>query len=193
MKKLAKIISVIFIPPFFTILAMFLFSTTFEKTFGNKIIVNLVSIISGFIGHVAVLLYMEKKGLITDWQMEKKEERTLPYLLSVIIYALGSAALLYFNINKVIQAFAFCYITNTLVVMIINKHWKISAHAIGASGPSMMLFLVYGKVALFLIPIVILVCWSRYYQKKHTLAQLIGGTLFGILTVFIHYKYIFRL
>ena len=61
-----------------------------------------------------------------------KEERTLPfYYCYNILYNWIILMINYFELNIISIAFWFCYISNTLITIFINKHWKISAHAMG--------------------------------------------------------------
>ena len=113
-----------------------------------------------------------------------KEERTLPFLISVIFYLAGLLILIYLKASPVSIAFWFCYISNTLLVVIINKFWKISVHSMGASGPLAALFFAIGGPALFFIPLVLMVGWSRIRLKCHTPGQVSAGILFGFFSTY---------
>jgi membrane-associated phospholipid phosphatase len=47
---------------------------------------------------------------------------------------------------------------------------------------------IYGKIAFPLLLLIPLVCWARVILKRHTIAQVIVGTLLtGVLSIFILY------
>lgn len=196
LNKLARVISTIFVPPSFTLILFAFFALSLERTIENKLLVFLTALIFGFILHVILFLYFRKKGKLVDLDASIKEERTIPFLISVLIYAAGLLILLFAEAAPVSIAFWFCYISNTLLVVIINKLWKISVHSMGAAGPLAALFFAAGDPALYFIPLVLLVGWSRIRLKCHTPAQVAAGLLFGffstyvqlnVITGFIHY------
>lgn len=126
-----------------------------------------------------------KKGLIADIDAKIKEERTFPFILSVLFYAAGLIILIIFRINIVSIAFWFCYISNTLLLVIINKYWKISAHMMGASGLFAALVYVFGYSALPFILLLYLIGQARIKLQCHTLSQVLAGALFAFISTYV--------
>ena len=183
--KLARIISTIFVPPSFTLLT-FIFLAIYLEPDINKILVTIfVTLVFGFILPIWLFLHHRKKGAIVDIDASIKEERTIPMLISVLFFAAGFTILFFTEINLVILAFWFCYISNTLLTVLINRVWKISAHTMGAAGPVAAITFVLGYIGILFMPIVFIVGWSRIRLKCHTFSQvLIGGLLAFISTFF---------
>ncbi|MCH7516893.1 MAG: hypothetical protein IIB08_07205 [Bacteroidetes bacterium] len=183
--KLARIISTIFIPPSFTIIIFTLFAFHLETEPAQRYITILVALIFGFISPIVLFLYYRKKGKIIDLDASIKEERTVPMSISVIFFIVGLLILIAFNINIVSIAFWFCYISNTLITIIINKNWKISVHTMGAAGPLAAVTYLFGPVTLVFLIIVALVGWSRIQLKCHSLGQVMTGGIFAFISTYI--------
>ncbi|MFH1196940.1 MAG: phosphatase PAP2 family protein [bacterium] len=108
-----------------------------------------------------------------------KEERTTPYILGIGFSISGLILSFIFKLNPVTTSLWFCYISNVAILIVINRYWKISAHAIGVSGPVGVLCFVFGWIGLIGLALMVLVGWARLKLKVHTPAQVICGSIFG--------------
>lgn len=181
---LAKIVSILFVPPSFTIILFTYFAFIYENDLSKRLVLLIVTFTFGFAFHIILFFYLRRKGKLADSDASIKEERTFPYLISTVIYICGFAILLLYEINIISTAFWFCYISNTILIMMINKDWKISAHTMGASGPLAALCFAAGWQSLLFLPLIILIGWGRIHRKVHTLAQVTAGTLVGFTSTF---------
>lgn len=183
--KFARFISTLFVPPSFTIIVYTLFALTLETESFKKILTFIIPFIFGFVLPIALFLYLRKKGKLVDQDASIKEERTFPFLIAIIFYSIGLIMILKFNLHIISIAFWFCYISNTLITILINKYWKISAHAMGASGPFAAIIFSFGWIGFLMLPIVVLVGWSRLKLKCHTLSQVVIGVIFAFVSVYL--------
>jgi len=190
--NIARIVSTLFVPPSFTIVIFTLFAFILETESLKKVITILIAFLFGFTAQIILFVVLRRRGKIVDLDASVKEERTTPFLISVGFYLIGLIILIIFNVNIISIAFWFCYISNTLVTILINKHWKISAHAMGAAGPLAALTYVFGPIALLFAIIVFLVGWSRIQLKVHNLAQVIAGILFAFISTYLQIYLIVR-
>jgi len=189
-EKFARIISTLFVPPSFALIIFTFLSYKLERTILNEIILIIVTVVFGFTLHVILFVYLRNKGKLVDLDATIKEERTFPFLIATGFYLIGILFLISYEINIISIAFWFCYISNTIIVVLVNKYWKISIHAIGASGGAAALFYVVGTAALPVIILVVLVMWSRVKLKCHTPMQVIAGTVFGFCSTYLQIHYI---
>lgn len=189
-EKLARIISILFVPPTFTIVVFTLFAFILETESLKIIVTILTALFFGFISPIILFFILRKKGMLKDIDASVKEERTFPFFLAVLFYIAGLAVLIIFRVNLVSIAFWFCYISNTLLTILINKHWKISAHSMGASGALAALFFVFGLPVLFFGFLVLLLGWARIQLKMHTVLQVITGIILAFFSVFLQMKLI---
>ena len=190
--KLARFISTLFVPPSFTIIVFTLFAFILETESIKKVITILVAFLFGFTAQIILFIVLRKRGKIVDLDASVKEERTRPFLISVGFYLIGLVILIIFNINIISIAFWFCYISNTLVTILINRHWKISAHAMGTAGPLAAVTYVFGPIALIFTMLVMLVGWSRIQLKVHNFTQVIAGILFTFISTYLQIYLIVR-
>ncbi len=132
--KLARIISTIFVPPAFTIIVFSIFAFQLEAEFQEKLAVILIALFFGFIAPIVLFLVFRKSGKLADKDALIKEERTIPFFIAAGFYIIGFILLIIFEVHIISIAFWFCYISNTLLTILINKTEKISAHTMGAAG-----------------------------------------------------------
>jgi membrane-associated phospholipid phosphatase len=190
--KLARIISTLFVPPSFTIIVFTVFAFTLETESLKTVITILVAFLFGFAAPIILFVVLRNRKKIVDLDASIKEERTTPFLISVGFYLIGLVILIIFKISIISIAFWFCYISNTLVTILINKHWKISAHAMGAAGPLAALTYAFGPIALLFAIIVFLVGWSRIKLKVHNFAQVMAGVLLAFVSTYLQIYLIVR-
>ena len=183
--KLARVISTIFVPPSFTIIVFTLFAFILETESLKITITILVAFIFGFTAQIILFIFFRKKGKIVDLDASVKEERTTPFFISVGFYLVGLILLIIFKVNIISIAFWFCYISNTLVTIFINKYWKISAHAMGASGPLAAVIYAFGPVSLIFLLLVLFIGWSRIQLKVHNFTQVAAGILFAFFSTYL--------
>ncbi len=138
---------------------------------------------------IASILFLRKKGKINDWFISNKEERRVPYIISIIAYT-SWIVFLYQKLNFPIE-FALIgtgSVLSILGLMIINYRWKISAHSAGVGGLlggilSISYITLINPVWLIIIITIIsgLVVISRIVLKAHTPSQVTGGFIWGFV------------
>lgn len=144
----------------------------------------LTSFVFGFISPIIMFIAFRKKGLIADVDAKIKEERTFPFTISLLFYFIGLIILIAYRINIISIAFWFCYISNTLLIVIINKSWKISAHMMGASGPFAALVFVFGFSALPFLILLVFIGWARIKLECHNLDQVLAGAFLAFISTY---------
>ncbi len=190
--KLARIISTVFVPPSFTIIIFTIFAYTLESEPIKQVLTILTALVFGFVSPIVLFLILRKKGKLADQDASIKEERTIPFLIAIIFYLIGLWVMIKFELNIISIAFWFCYISNTIITIFINKFWKISAHAMGVAGPFSAMVFVFGWVGIILLPVVILVGWARIELKCHTITQVLAGILLASFSVYIQMSLIVK-
>ena len=178
--RAARFISFILQPPFISVLA-FLLLSTLCITVPDVIICATVCIVFSVILPMGIIIFYARKFGNRDLDVVRREDRSAPLLIGSITYLLGCGVLYLMDVPRVIWVLMLCYSVVTFAVYLVSTRWKISVHAIGCIGPSMGLAYAFGWVGLLLLITYPLVCWSRYFLKKHTPLQLIGGGVLGLL------------
>jgi len=191
--KFARFISILLVPPSFTIIVFTAFAFTLETESVQIIATILTAVIFGFISPIILFFFLRKKGKLKDIDASVKEERTFPYIIAILFYLSGLAVLLTFHVNLISIAFLFCYISNTLLTILINRYWKISAHSMGAAGALAAVFYAFGLPVLFFSLVVIVIGWARIHLKMHTLNQVIAGIILAFVSVYLQMTIIVHL
>lgn len=185
LKKIAKIISYLFVPPVLNFLIFIYFSIYFEQQ--KKWISIFISFALGLVIPVFTFINFRKKGKIVNDDATIKEERTIPYIYAILYTLLGLVISSLFNINEVILKLWLIYLISSILIININRFWKISAHAMGAGIP-LGASLFINQFWIFLI-ILILVGSSRYILKVHTIIQILVGGFLGFISSFLVLRY----
>ncbi len=183
--KIARVISDIFVPPTFVLFSFTLLAFELEKTSGMKIWVIVIGFVFGFLLPILFFLMLRKRNLVVNRDATIKEERTLPYSIGIILSMIAAATLYYSGASALAIALWLAYVGNTAILILINKFWKISAHAIGAATPVALLYYLYGASGLWLLILVLIIAWARLKLKVHTPMQVTAGTLYGIVLTYL--------
>lgn len=184
MKKLAKIISYVFVPPV-NLLLIFIFLSL--NVYENSILqIKTISIaaIFGFIIPILIFFYLRSKGEIIDNDASISRERTTPYLIGIALSILGAMISMVYELHPFIVALWFSYIITSALLVIINLRWKISAHAIGVAVPFAVLVFILGGSGYYFIVVPIIVSWARIYQNLHNLSQVLAGLALGYIVTY---------
>jgi hypothetical protein len=124
------------------------------------------------------VLYFYRKNVV-DLDISKKEMRTPFFVIAATLYSI--AAVIFFVTNTTIMLLlALSYTFVTIILMLVNRFWKVSVHSAGVTGPVFALVFVFGFMVLPLSLMIVLVSWSRIKLKKHTLTQTFVGSLIPI-------------
>lgn len=143
---------------------------------------------------VAAILGMYKAGYVKDPQLNNRTERTAPYVVTLLCY-LG-AALFFYRASAPLWLPLFLAggAGACLVNIVVNRWWKISAHAVAMGGVVALAFrLVASHYAIvnmnvWLSAVIIvagLVMTARVYLQRHTLWQVLAGFANGFAWVWL--------
>ena len=128
-ERLARFISDITIAPLIAI-PLFVVINYFTIKEPNFYLITLLSIFfAGLLPILTSFLWIQSKKIEID--MPKKEDRTYPLLMVIISYLIGVIVLYAIHAPPITTALMFCYFSNTVIVMLISKYWKISIHSMG--------------------------------------------------------------
>ncbi len=187
--KTARVISDIFVPPTFVLFAFILIGIKFENSLTLKWVVILSGFVFGFLLPIVIFLFMRKHNLVANRDATIKEERTLPYIVGILLSLFAAGICYYAGASNISVALWLAYSGNTLLLILINKFWKISAHAIGSASPAGLLFYIYGNPGLWLFVLVFIIAWSRLKLRVHTPLQVTAGIVYGFGLTYLQLVY----
>lgn len=196
MRVFLKIVSYVFQPLVMPTIGMILLMQLplFQLLGSSYRVLSIVgtALFTGILPALPILLMM-RRGQVKDLFISRREERTMPYLFSLLAYVFW-VLFLWRTLNFPFEliAVAIGSIVSLFLIVFINLKWKISAHAAGMGGFVGSIFAVsylaqINPLMLIIISLVVsgLVAISRIYLKAHTLSQVIGGFSLSAITVFL--------
>ena len=136
-------------------------------------------------------LYISRNGGSDSLDFTLKSSRKVLYGISVISAFAGVMLMfLYFEENSV-RLTASIFLVNLIAALLLNFRWKVSVHsaAVTTAGVCLLLFsragseMAYPAASglLLLCVILPLVSWSRYKLGVHSIPELLGGVLLGLV------------
>ncbi len=113
-------------------------------------------------------------------------QRKLAIIFSVIGYALGFAACMLLNGAPLEKAMFLTYLLSGVGIALTTLlHFKASGHACGVAGPIFLLSYALDPKWYALTLVLALVFWSSLRLKRHTLPQLVGGSVIPLIALVI--------
>ncbi len=142
----------------------------------------------GFIAPVILFIVFLKLKIISDPDASDRKERTIPFIITLVLLLV----LLMFNFNYGVKwdltQLTISYLATTIVILLINLFWKISAHAMTVAHSIGVLVGLGADLWWVGVPVLILLAWARLYLKRHTPMQVVAGTIVGFSIGFFIYR-----
>jgi hypothetical protein len=190
--SLAKIFSVVFHP-----LLMFVYGLAIifsaPTLFGYlpveiKKLMFLIILVNNVFLPVSLLPFFMHRGIISSWTVNERKERTIPLILTTLLYGVTSYIIFRYQIPLFLKSYIFSSFFLSLIVTVINLWWKISLHSVGAGallGIVLILSLrTHTSLVEYLILVIItggLVLSSRLKLNYHNPQQVWLGFLTGFV------------
>lgn len=144
---------------------------------------------------LSLIIYMVIRGQIKDLYLENAQERNTPYLYTIVGYGVWCYFL--YSVLKVPLWMLLVAIGATmalLVVWIVNKRWKISAHLTGMGGllGGLLSYSLYYAIFPLTSIVVMLflslaLMYARIWTGAHNAMQVVVGYLLGLVLTVVPY------
>lgn len=191
-EKFARFVTHITAPPVLAIPGFFLLGSIAQARHPvpNGISGLLITaLLFGVLGPILLVAILRLFNLIGDIHIRRQNQRTLPFLLCITSFAVGTLVMWFLFGWHVLTALLACYAMNTLFVMLINFKWKISVHATGLGGPIAAFCLVFSWTILpAMLALLALVCWARVYLRAHSIGQVLAGSCLGFALTWLFFR-----
>lgn len=206
MRIVYQIISWVFMPllmPIYTLLILFnleaisvtaisMKDNLYFSTFAFKWIVFSVFFILVVAAPGLSLIMMRRRNKITSVELDNKDERYFPILItgfySLLLFLILYKQLPPIYFSFIIHGIAILGVVSSLFALLISKFTKISLHALGASLMAGTLIYYY---SFFYVPNLLvlmgaillggIIMFARLRLEKHTLRQVIAGYILGLV------------
>ena len=150
----------------------------------DKLSALLFACITLFFLSVGPLLYIiigVRLGILSDIDVSRRSQRVGPFIFGIVSATIGWIILSLTDAPRNLQTVMIITVFSGIIMMVITLWWKISMHASSFGGVATMLTVLYGAVMLPLFILLIFVSWSRVVLRRHTVSQVIAGSLAGIV------------
>lgn len=129
------------------------------------------------------IMYLVRKGIVTDFHLNVRSERTQPFLIMTINSIAVFVIMLLAGAPKLILVVIAAAAIQLICMLLITLRWKISGHCTAATGLLVLSLALFGEKIIPFALIIPLIAWSRIRLKRHTLAQTIAGIFLGAITI----------
>lgn len=142
-------------------------------TIGHKVLFSLLYIAVPLVTY----LILHRLGKVTDYELTKREERPLYFTILSLLFGLLYLFLKGYSIEMLTNV-SLCIFAVASTITVITFLWKISGHMTYSTLLFLTLFYLFkSPYILLLFLFTPFIAWSRIQLKKHTLAQVVAGTL----------------
>jgi membrane-associated phospholipid phosphatase len=184
--RLASILSTIGHPlltiPTFVIAVLFASEDFYKASVISLLVLGLVII------PLSLKMYRgSQNGTYSNFDISDKNERQSWYLIPLLLLSIFVVIVFYTNQSHVIKWISLCFFLILLLSSFVNRYIKSSLHV------SLNIFLTFLIVpisvsfATFFLIFVLFVSWSRVVLKRHTLKEVIYGSIIGVLIGLLSY------
>lgn len=185
-RKLARIISDIFIPITFSAFISIYFSLIFTNDEIAFLKFFALTFLSTVLLPLIYFLYKRRRGEIINRDAVIKEERNDVYIFSIMIFSFAYVIAVFIHAPIFIQIYLLNFTISTIGVYFINKKFKISVHSMSASGTSAILLFINPILSAIFFLITLFIMWSRTVLRVHTIKEVIYGMIYGFcVTLFV--------
>ncbi len=175
--RLASAISAVLSPPLLAA-AMMVVAVSATKSAAALLWASMGLLLS-VIAPVGYLLWLHHRGLVSDLDVKRREERFRPLTVTVLAQGLHAALLWFGGAPVLLSGLAIAIFLQTTLTLMITLHWKISMHGVAIAAFTTLLLYLMGPRAAPLLAAVPLVAWSRVRLRRHTPGQTIAGAALG--------------
>jgi hypothetical protein len=143
--RTAKIISIILHPvlmPTYALMLIFRLSNYLEYTTPSSVrfALYVIVIFNTLVMPVLISWLLIRRGLIKSFNMEKREERLVPFICNTVLMIITYYMISRISVPKIFSMLLLGAAASVVLAILINLKWKVSIHMIGIGGITGMFF-----------------------------------------------------
>ncbi|MEA4884677.1 MAG: hypothetical protein VB144_13685 [Clostridia bacterium] len=180
--RLARSIGILTAPPLMALVAttwMYLYNA---ELFGDG--AGWYWMALAFLTALPVSAYILKMIIPSVRAQGRRGERRLAFIMSVAGYIIGTAICLLRKAPRAVSGLFLSYLASGVLLALVNAvlKFRASGHACGFSGPLVYLARIAEPLPVLVCSVIALplVYWARLHQGRHSLRELLWGTLVGL-------------
>ncbi|MBI2034851.1 MAG: phosphatase PAP2 family protein [Candidatus Levybacteria bacterium] len=184
-KRIAGIISLIANP--FLLIVPVPYLLVYRVTYDNIYALYWTAVSIIFLIIVGLfIIYAVKKGVFSDFDVSHREQRSLLFITIGIASILYLVVLVIGHGPQVLYLAILGFLLSIIAIAVINTRIKASIHTATITALIVLFWFLY-DMNLVLILFVPLVAWSRITVNRHTISEVVAGSIIGGgLTLFLY-------
>jgi len=190
MNKFAQILSYIFDGTLISIPMLIIICLATVDNITKALGWAFLSLIFGMLIPSLYIHMLFRNKVINDMHIPDKEDRIKPLIITAISNITGFFILYILKAPLFLKAMSLTTIILIVILGIITYFWKVSMHAAWITFMVVTFNVLFGRLMLLLLPLIPIVGWARVRIKRHTVNQVISGSIISFLTSFlVYYSY----
>lgn len=169
-------------PSFTAFFAIFLLSVSAAERWSLCALWLVLSGIFTILLPLSYFLWLVRRGSISELYIPKRIQRTGPFLSLILFYTLGALLLRWIGAPSSVIAALTVHTVNIALITGVTCFYKISFHVMSAATSGGILLYFFGTPALLTLVLIAAISWSRVHTRAHSLSQIFGGGLVGLLS-----------
>ena len=193
MHKFAKILSYVFDGSVISIPILIIICLSIEGDIIKALGWAFLCLIFTTIIPYTYIYILNKKKVIDDLHIPNRENRIKPLIITAVSNIIGFIILYILEAHLFLKTMFLAAIISTITIGVITYFWKISIHTAWMAFIVITFIILFGKWMMLLLPLIPVIGWSRVKIKRHTITQVITGSVISSSTtffVFYHYGFI---
>jgi len=105
----------------------------------------------------------------------------VPFMIAAISSTIGAVALAWVGAARPVIVMGVTYAANAVMVGFLTLVWKVSVHTALLASVVTVIVILFGVQFAWLYLLLVPLAWSRIYRRRHTLTQVVGGSLIAFV------------
>jgi len=148
----------------------------FYKTFSAVITFSIIL-------PVLFIFFLIKKGHVSNFHMKERKDRVIPFGFTLLAGIISLLIVKHFETDPMLLRMFLTFFLMALGYSVITfLKYKISGHTFIFTSAILVLVFFLDLRFIYLLPLVLLIGWSRVYLKEHTLGEVAGGASYAVVS-----------
>jgi hypothetical protein len=176
-ERLARLVSDVFCPP--TLAAGSILLTAYSLATPAAWRWALYYLALAVLVPTLYVVWLLRRGEVTDFHLRVREQRIKPMMVMVATVISAWLTMMWGGAPDFLLLMAGAGMALMGVLFVVTLRWKISGHAAASSGFFTLCWMLMGQAAAPVALLMPVVAWSRVKLRRHTVPQIIAGSLVG--------------
>lgn len=147
----------------------------------RSLVPTIIAVVTLALGPYLATVWMAHTGKVGDRFVADRRQRAPIFVGTLILVIAGLVALIAIHAPAGLVWMSGAAIAALVIVTVITFKWKISVHATIAGFFAGLQVVLFGPVGLIALVVPAAVCWARLKLGVHTKAQVLAGSLLGLV------------